>query len=650
MPAETSDHFSTSRVSVLAPLFRNLVRSLHAGSDSETVLITRAAEALKQLTEAATVVIYRNAGANRAPQFAALASATLQPGDLRSAEELLSGAVGEALRLGTIRITAHVAAERGYAPVIRGAGSEVVLPILHRREVLGVAVLASPAEDAFGRERLEFASLLADQIAIAWQQVSHRLPAILRETDWAALAESSRDGLILCDEQLRVRRANRAFLRTAKRAFAELRGLSVRDVFQRLSLFGSHEDFWQDLQRTGHETRSFRSISGKRQFRIEAWRLSHGAATGFSVQLRETTATEHFQRQLRQAESVRFGTATLQKHAQRLGQSLTPLLNFVRNNVTRVDVVRSSEEGEILAQSCQDAEGALDALRAEAGITGAPTTERFTLVDAVQAAFATWLAEHKHAQVNARIVLPKASPKLPAPDGAVRELIVLLLNRAQRGVVAEPGSITPELLLTLEVRDSRPVLRVSHNGFGRRSGALLGDALDPVALEWAMARQLARAKGIDLREVSQETMGEVIEARWLAPAVVASVAPASRRDFAGARVLVVETDALLRDLLLTVLSDKGAVVTAVESVDEAIAEMEEQPFNIVLSEFNASSSSGMDVERELRQRRPALVERTTFLTGWEQVTGPLPAIDQPDFSGSPSGAAGLRREGLKPAA
>jgi PAS domain S-box-containing protein len=534
--------------------------------------------------------------------------------------------------------------------VIRGAGSEVILPILHRRDVLGVAVLASPAEDAFGRERLEFASLLADQIAIAWEQGSKRLPVILRETDWSALAESSRDGLILCDEQLQVRRANRAFLRIAKRSFAELRGLSLRDVFQRLSLFGSHEDFWQDLQRTGHETRNFRSISGKRQFRIEAWRMSHGAATGFSVQLRETTAAEHFQRQLRQAESLRFGTATLQRHTQRLDQSLTPLLNFVRANVTRVDVVRSSEEAEILAQSCQDTEGALDALRAEAGLAAAPTSERFTLSDAVQAAFDSWLAEHKQARLNARIVLPKSSPELPAPDGAVRELIVLLLNRAQRGVLAEPGSLTPELLLTLEVRDGRPLLRVAHNGFGRRSGALLGDALDPAALEWAMARQLARTKGIELREVAQETMGEVLEARWLMPAVIAAAAPANRREFSGARVLVVETDALLRDLLVTVLSDKGAVATAVESVDEAIAEMEEQSFDIVLSEFNASSSSGMDVERDLRQRRPALVERTTFLTGWEQVTGPLPAIDQPDFSGAPAGGAGLRREGLKPAA
>ncbi len=72
----------------------------------------------------------------------------------------------------------------------------------------------------------------------------------------------------------------------------------------------------------------------------------------------------------------------------------------------------------------------------------------------------------------------------------------------------------------------------------------------------------------------------------------------------GLRILVVEDERNVRLLLMRLLEDAGATVTAVASPDEALAEFERQPPDVLVSDIRMPGGSGYQLIRRVRALPP----------------------------------------------
>ncbi len=81
-----------------------------------------------------------------------------------------------------------------------------------------------------------------------------------------------------------------------------------------------------------------------------------------------------------------------------------------------------------------------------------------------------------------------------------------------------------------------------------------------------------------------------------------------------ARVLVVDDELPLASMLSRVLSDEHEVIIAT-SAREALAELRQRNFDVVLCDLLMPVMSGMDLYRELKEQLPGTEQRMVFMTG-----------------------------------
>ncbi len=86
------------------------------------------------------------------------------------------GAVGSAANERAVQIIAQLRRFPNYVPAYRAIRSEIALPLVRDRMVLGVLDATSEAEARFGIVEAEFLSLCAERIVRAWPQGSAGIP------------------------------------------------------------------------------------------------------------------------------------------------------------------------------------------------------------------------------------------------------------------------------------------------------------------------------------------------------------------------------------------------------------------------------------------------------------------------------------------
>jgi PAS domain S-box-containing protein len=86
--------------------------------------------------------------------------------------------------------------------------------------------------------------------------------------------------------------------------------------------------------------------------------------------------------------------------------------------------------------------------------------------------------------------------------------------------------------------------------------------------------------------------------------------PSAELSLAGLRVLVVDDEADARELTAHTLASAGAEVVCVGAAEPALAQLESQPFDVIVSDLMMPGTDGWDFARQVRQRfgkRPVLL-------------------------------------------
>ena len=89
------------------------------------------------------------------------------------------------------------------------------------------------------------------------------------------------------------------------------------------------------------------------------------------------------------------------------------------------------------------------------------------------------------------------------------------------------------------------------------------------------------------------------------------------------RVLVVDDEEVIRDVLGTLLTREGYEVTSAATAGEAISLFEADPHDVVLLDLMLPDRSGLDVLREIRQRDADAV--VVIVTAYSSIEGAIEA-------------------------
>jgi PAS domain S-box-containing protein len=92
----------------------------------------------------------------------------------------------------------------------------------------------------------------------------------------------------------------------------------------------------------------------------------------------------------------------------------------------------------------------------------------------------------------------------------------------------------------------------------------------------------------------------------------AGEAPPARRD---GRVLVVDDEPMIVDLLLSVLDEAGYHVDTAANGEEAARKIEQRPYDVLITDVRMPRMNGMELYRRLQASRPEMQGRVLFITG-----------------------------------
>jgi two-component system response regulator PilR (NtrC family) len=95
------------------------------------------------------------------------------------------------------------------------------------------------------------------------------------------------------------------------------------------------------------------------------------------------------------------------------------------------------------------------------------------------------------------------------------------------------------------------------------------------------------------------------------------------------RILVVDDEEVIRDVLQTLLEKEGCDVTAASDAGEALAYFEAEPYDVVLLDLMLPDRSGLEVLREIRRRDPDAV--VVIVTAYSSIEGAIQAMREGAF-------------------
>jgi CheY-like chemotaxis protein len=278
-----------------------------------------------------------------------------------------------------------------------------------------------------------------------------------------------------------------------------------------------------------------------------------------------------------------------------------------------------------------------------------------TVREAIDLTRSRW--EHEAQVRGARIELTFEPGALPAVSGRNSELREVVTNLILNAVDAVPRG--GRVAIRTWGEPGRAVVSVGDSGPGM-SEDVRGRAFEPffttkgvrrLGLGLAVAYGLVSGHGGDITLESSEGRGTTVVFWVPATALVetAAPAPAGNGERHG-RILVVDDEADVREVLADVLLAQGHSVTLAGGGQEALACLERDLFDLVITDLGMPDVNGWDVARAVKNGRQGLP--VLLLTGWsdavESGVGRVDAVIKKPFDMGKLAAAvnaALRPEG-----
>jgi CheY-like chemotaxis protein len=81
------------------------------------------------------------------------------------------------------------------------------------------------------------------------------------------------------------------------------------------------------------------------------------------------------------------------------------------------------------------------------------------------------------------------------------------------------------------------------------------------------------------------------------------------------KVLIVDDEPAIRNILARILSNKGHQAQTVSSGKAALAMLHEKGYDLLVADLKMSGVSGIELYETLKKKSPDMADRTVFITG-----------------------------------
>lgn len=264
------------------------------------------------------------------------------------------------------------------------------------------------------------------------------------------------------------------------------------------------------------------------------------------------------------------------------------------------------------------------------GATAAPIDLNETVRESIDVTRSRW--EHE-AQVRGAAVEMVFEPgALPSVSGRNAELREVLTNLILNAVDALPGG--GRIAIRTWSEAGRAVVSVSDSGAGMPED-VRNRAFDPffstkgvrrLGLGLAVAYGLVGSHGGEISLDSEPGKGATVTF-WLPSPLPVEPAPPAVADGAGprGRLLVVDDEADVREVLADGLAAQGHTVTLAGGGREALACLERGEFDLVITDLGMPDVNGWDVASAVKAARAQLP--VLLLTGWADAADAAGRVD-----------------------
>jgi len=434
-----------------------------------------------------------------------------------------------------------------------------------------------------------------------------------------------RDGVVLCDADLRIVRVNDAFLKMFHRTLRDLQGCAVDDTFYLLSIFGSQTRFWKRLRETGRYDLEFQAPSGRRHFHITGTRIVCNGRSGYALVLHETTAHNALRDRALQTEKLTALAQVLSKMANQLNNPLQSVIGFADMLARDTDDPRRLETVRLIQRESQRTAHTLKSLMLYSRRLR-PEPVRLAVNTFVDTVVREWQSQAPAPRVEVAISLPSESPVVLADPFQLEQVLRHLLNHAHHAVATEPPADGPRFTVSVAHPPGLVEFSVAHNGTALPRHKLRR-IFEPdfhqapesreTGLELAVCRDVVRTHGG--RIVCASVPGGETRFVFTLPAPSIVDTAFTTRPAAGAtpltRVMVIDDEPSIGVLLREALAVEHYQPECFTSAREALRRLDEASFDVILCDINMPEMNGKEFFRQLEQRKPKLAARVVFATG-----------------------------------
>jgi signal transduction histidine kinase len=313
------------------------------------------------------------------------------------------------------------------------------------------------------------------------------------------------------------------------------------------------------------------------------------------------------------AETIRRMTAGVYHSLSNLFTTLVARSSFLLQSMERIRDAppRLSEELQTLVRTVTRGTEVLHRLR---GLMQESTEQPVTRIDAnglVREAVALTDPLVREAQRHATTIDVRSElGEVPAVVGRPSELLEVLVNLIVNAIEAMPkGGV-----LTLETgaEGGHVLLRVRDTGLGIPD-AVKAQLFTPffttkvagTGLGLSVSREILRHHGGDLALESGEGRGTCVTIRLPAAGIHPGEKRVTLSDFGKVRVLIVDDDPLLRDVLIELFTSEGCQVRSAAGGEEALNWLKRESYDVVLADVVMPRIMGWEVARAARAQEPA---------------------------------------------
>ncbi|HNX94541.1 MAG TPA: PAS domain S-box protein [Holophaga sp.] len=334
----------------------------------------------------------------------------------------------------------------------------------------------------------------------------------------------------------------------------------------------------------------------------------------FSAMVRDVDAQKTLERRL---ENVESGTS--------MARILPALLNELTNRLTPILLQRGLLQEEVsdptlalrfskLFQAVDSAQMLMKPILMVLS-SNTPRLEPQSLNALIQEAVKRLEGEAAASGVSIELSCDPSLPMIGLDPEQAREALVNLLRSA---IYAATGSNTKRVRVGTRIganalqvvsQDSGPA--VPEAQWARIFDLSAVSNMETLGL--CVAASVARAHGGSASMRSQEGAGNAILLEF--PMTNAAPAPQSLSTLQGKRILAVDDEAFLLECLADAMGSWGADVTACSLGTEAIQKLQQESFDLIISDIRMPGLTGIQLFQWIQDNQPPMARRILYTTG-----------------------------------